>query len=62
MGTEIQKKGEATMRYVKPEILKTCAAQKAIKGSAGKIGDQYPDSMPPHVDNFATPAAYEADE
>jgi hypothetical protein len=50
------------MHYVKPEILTVTVAQDTIMGSAGKIGDKFPDSMPPHVDNFATPAAYEADE
>jgi len=50
------------MQYVKPEILTRNPALDTIKGSAGKIGATYPDSLPPHVDNFATPAAYEADE
>jgi hypothetical protein len=50
------------MHYEKPKILTVTVAQDLIRGSAGKIGVQFPDSIPPHVDNFATPAAYEADE
>ena len=50
------------MQYVKPEILTRSSALHTIQGSAGNIGASYPDSLPPHVDNFATPAAYEADE